>query len=182
MRTFHKELEHASANFKAFKHYIGVKGTRYTLRNRLTNDSAEIFPYEHLHYEAYHPAQNDGPDVVEIVDAIARARRAMDDALLACADPTERARLAEDERRFAYGEATVRFYYHLVRTALFHRKGDQEQARRELELVDREATILRGVLDLVQLSGVSVNAKDGLDASQAVPVYEHFKKLLGVQE
>jgi hypothetical protein len=148
------------------------------MRNRLTNDSAEIFPYEHLHYEAYHPAQNDGPDVVEIVDAMARARRAMDDALLACANPTERARLLEDERRFAYGEATVGFYYHLVRVALFHRKGDAEQARHELELADRQAAILQGIVDLTQLSGAGTNGKDGLDASQAVPVYEHFKKLL----
>jgi len=181
MRTFYQELEYAAANFKAFKHYIGVNGVRYTMRNLLTNDSAEIFPYQHLHYEPYHPAQNDGPDVVEMVDAMARAHRAMDDALLACADPTERARLVEDERRFAYGEATVKFYYHLVRTALFHRKGNQELARWELERAEREATILRGIVDLVQVSGTGANGKDGLDASQAMPVYEHFKKLLNVE-
>jgi hypothetical protein len=181
MRTFYKELEYATANFKAFKHYIGVHGTRYTMRNRLTNDNAEIFPYDHLHYEPYHPPQNDGPDVVEIVAAMTRARRAMDEALLACADPTERARLLEDERRFAYGEATVEFYYHLVRTALFHHKGDPEQARRELALADRQAAILRGIVDLVQVSGAGANGKNGLDASQAVPVYEYFRRLLSVE-
>jgi hypothetical protein len=33
-------------------------------------------------------------------------------------------------------------------------------------------------VDLVQVTGAGTKAKDGLDAIQAVPVYEHFKKEL----
>lgn len=181
MGAFYRELEYATANFKAFKHYIFVKGKQYTLRGALANDKLPLFPHDHLHYEAYHPVLNDGPDVVEIADAMGRARRAIDDALMDCTDATERARILEDERRFAYGEATVAFYYHLVRTAMFHRKGDAEQARREFVLVEREAAILKGIVDLVQVSSSDANAKDGLDATQALAAYERFRKLYGVQ-
>jgi hypothetical protein len=178
MRTFYRELEYATANFKAFKHYIYVNGEKRVLRHNLADDKSALFPCEHLHYEAHHPVLNDGPDVVEIVDATGRARRAIDDALMECADATERLRIMEDERRFAYGEATIEFYYRLVRTAMFHRKGDVEQARREFALVERQAAILEAIVDLVQVSSSHANAENGLDASQVRGAYERFKKIL----
>ncbi len=176
-RTFYRELEYATSNFKAFKHYVHVGGISYSLRSRLTNDKLPLFPFDHLHYEPYAPVLNDGPDVVEIVDGFARARAAMDAALVECGDAAERARLVEDEARFAYGEATARFYYHLIRTAMFHRKGDGQQARREFAAAEDQAAVLRRIVDLVQVSSTHANAKDGLDASQATAAYEYFGKL-----
>lgn len=166
------------ALMRSLLHYVLVNGKRYMLCQNLGNDKTRLFPLEHLHYEPYHPLINDGPDVVEIVEAMGRTRRAINDALLKCTNATERARIMEDERRFAYGEATVEFYYRLIRTALFYRKGDVEQARREFALVERQAEILKEIVDLVQVSSLHTNAKNGLEATQALAAYRHFQKLL----
>jgi len=131
---FYRYLEQATANFKTLKHYAGED--IYCLRRRLAVDSHEIFPLKHLRYDAYRPETDDGPDVVEIVEAMRLARQDLDAALLECHDETEAARLLEDERRFAYGEAMVSFYYHLVRTALLHRRQEAALARREFLRVE----------------------------------------------
>lgn len=176
-KEFYRELEQALSNCKAFKHYVHVGGRSYSLRTALINDKLPLFPHDHLHYEAHRPLLNDAPDVVEIVAGMGRARQAIDAALMNCRDAAERERLVEDERRFAYGEATVEFYYRLVRTATFHRKGDAEQAKREFALADHAAEILRGMVDVVQVSSSHANAKDGLDATQAVSGLEYYRKL-----
>jgi len=183
IRAFYRELELAMSNFKAVKHYIRVDGQRVDLRKNLVNDKLPLFPTEHLRYEPHHPTLNDGPDMVEMVEAMGRARRAMDDALQARSGAAERQRLREDERRFAYGEAMVQLYYRLVRTAIFHRKGEVEEARRELALAERQAAILKKIVDLVQVSSNSyADAKDGFDASGAAGVCEHFRAVLGVKQ
>ena len=107
------------------------------------------------------------------------ARKELDSALMQCVDKKEQARLLEDERRFAYGEATIFFYYHLVRTAIFHHRGDEALARNEFGCVERYAERLRKVTDLVQVSSSHANAKDGFEATQAVNEYEFFKKKYG---
>lgn len=179
-RRFYEHLEYAGANIKAFKHnVIRRDGTPYTLYQALHDSNAEIFPMEHMHYEPHRPVLNDGPDVVEIVEAMNQARREVDDALLECRDPRERLRLMEDERRFAYGEAMVRFYYHMIRVGLFQRKNDPEQACREFVQVERQAEILRGVGDLIRVTGLSDKTKTGLDATNALSVYEVYKKRYG---
>ncbi|MBN1488706.1 MAG: DUF4838 domain-containing protein [Phycisphaerae bacterium] len=175
MRSFYRHLEVASANCKAFKHYVEP---RYALRNRLTGEQ-EIFPLDHLRYGAHRPPINDGPDVVEIIDAMKAARTEIDAALLECANPVEQARILEDERRFAYGETTYEFMYHLVRTALAHRRGDAATARREMLYAARCAELLESIVELVQVSSSHANAKNGLEASQAIGPYEHFRRLYG---
>jgi hypothetical protein len=148
-REFYRHLEQATANFKPFKHYAGKDF--YSLRRRLTVDSLELFPLKHLHYDAYHPETDDGQDVVEIVDGMRVARKELDAALLECRDKAEAARLLEDDLRFAYGEAMVSFYYHLVRTTLLHRRGEAMLARREFGRVEHYADRLRSVTDLVRV-------------------------------
>jgi hypothetical protein len=180
IRRFYERLEFASANIKAFKHNVIRKNDKaYTLYQGLHDSTPNIFQLEHLHYEAYHPVLNDAPDMVEIVEAMNQARRQIDDALLECNNPQERLRLLEDERRFAYGEAMVRFYYHMVRTGLFQRKNDPQQAQREFVLVERQAEILRGVGDLIRVTGLTDMAKNGMDATNAKSVYEVYKKRYG---
>ena len=182
--AFYRHLERATANFKAFKHYAGE--SRYSLRRQLISPSREIFPLRHLRYEAYHPETDDGPDVVEIVEAMRLARKELDAALLACADETEGARLLEDDRRFQYGEAMVCFYYHLVRTALLHRSHQAALARREFQRLEEYAGKLRAVTDLVaplegRASG-DANAADGFEATQAENVYRFFQDNYGSRE
>jgi hypothetical protein len=182
-RKFYMHLETAFSNLKVFKHYAGVYGNLYNMRSRLTRDTMELFPLDHLHYESYHPKLNDGPDIVDMISELYLARTEIDAAILRCTDKTEQARLVEDDRRFSYGEAMVYFYYHLVRTALLHRRSEAEMARNEFAKVEKYAGMLRQVTDLVApLPGFSngdANSPDGLEASQALPAYNYFKKRYG---
>ena len=180
-RNFYFHLEKATANFKAFKHYAGKN--IYKMRRRLIKESMEIFPLDHLHYDSYHPLINDGPDIVDMVDAMRLARKEIDASLMQCKDKTEQARLMEDDRRFGYGEAMIYFYYHLVRTAIFHRRNDGVSARYEFQNVERYAETLRGIKDLVNPLHnrriTDITAKDGFEAAQAVNEYNFFKKRYG---
>lgn len=176
-RRFYQHLETATANIKAFKHHVWTGGdAHYCLPGRLNATSKDLFPLDHLHYESFHPTLNDAPDVVEIMEAMRLARVEIDGALLECRNVTERLRLLEDERRFAYGEAMFGFLYHLVRTMTFHHQGDANMARAEFAAVERMADRLRSIVDLVQVSFRHANAKNGVDASQAEPAYNFLKK------
>jgi hypothetical protein len=170
-RVFYGELERAMTPFKGMR-YWGWK-------KRLTDGVSELFPKKHYQYDETHPLVNDGADLVEMRDHTIAAHTALDRALASCANPTEKLRLAEDERRFAYGEAMEYFHYHLFRTAMLHREGKTEEARKEFALLDAQAAKLKGMVDLVQVSSSHANAKDGLDATQAADVYEFFKEKYG---
>jgi hypothetical protein len=176
VRRFYKHLEFATANIKAFKHHVWAGDAYHCLPGKLDAATKDLFPTDHLHYEAFHPTLNDAPDVVEIMEAMRLAREDIDGALMECHDATERLRLAEDERRFAYGEAMFGFLNHLVRAMTFHHRGDEVAAREEFVAVERVADQLRGVVDLVQVAFRHANAKNGLDASRAEPAYEFLKK------
>ena len=181
-RQFYQHLEDAMANIKVLKHYVldeSNKDGRYSPRMKLLNDKEELFPFDHIKYDVYKPKLNDGPDVVEIVDLMRLARKDIDAALLECTDETEKLRLAEDERRFEYGELMTGFQYHLIRVVLFHRSGDEALASREFQYLDIYANRLKQIVDLVQVSSSHGNAKDGLEASYAQPIYEELAKRYG---
>jgi hypothetical protein len=188
-RKFYAHLEEALANVKAFKHGVACTGGDahygYTLRKRLAaEDMPELFVLDHLQYETHKPAQNDGPDIVDMVAGMQLARREIDAALIACSDEIERQRLLEDEERFAYGEAMVQFYYRIVRTAIFHRRGEETLARREFEYVEEMAMKLQGITDLVHVSAsTGADAENGLMAALHWPTgvnpYAFYQKKYG---
>ncbi len=166
-RDFYDLLEFAMANTKTLK---------YSLRGILAKDNVQLFSLDHLHYDSFRPSNNDGPDMVEIVDTLKQARSKLDAALIQCTDNTEQLRLLEDENRFGYGEAMIYFYYHLTRTAVFHRRGDEIMARHEFDKVEQFAKRLKAITDLVHVASSHANAKDGLEATQAVSAYEFYRK------
>ena len=174
-RRFYTHLEKAMSNIKAYKHYT----PGYSLRNALNSRAENLFPLDTLQYNEHHPRLNDGIDVVQMLDELHAARQAVDEALLAVTNETERARLLEDEARFAYGEATILFYYHMARTTMFHNRGDEVLARHEFEKVERYAQRLRGIVELVNVSSSHANAADGLEATQITGAYEFMKKAYG---
>lgn len=178
-RKFYHYLEKAFENIKALKHYVRTPRMGYSLRGRLTDTPRDIFPLDHFKYEKHDPIMNNGPDFVEIVEFMRLARKALDRSLGECSDAKEQDRLLEDERRFAYGEAMIGFYYHMARTARFHHQQNTDLARREFVRVERCASQLRQVTDLVQVSSTHANAENGLVATQAVNRYEFFKKTYG---
>jgi hypothetical protein len=114
-----------------------------------------------------------------MIESMGRARRELDDALLECRDQTERVRLLEDEHRFAYGEATYLFLYHLVRIQMLDQRGAKELASREYEALEQQAERLRKMIDVVQVAFRHANARDGLEASQAEPAYQYYKDRYG---
>jgi hypothetical protein len=178
-RKFYQYLEEATANLKPFKHYAGKN--IYKMRTRLARDTMNIFPLDHLHYDVYHPEKNDGPDVVEMVDLMKKARTELDAAMLQCKNKTEEARLNEDAKRFEYGEATIDFYNYLVRTALLHRSGEEASAKLEFKKAKYLADKLRNMTDVVApLSGTGrggdANAANGFEAAQVDAEYEYFRK------
>jgi len=176
-RQFYKHLEYATRNIKAYKHHVWAGGDTYhCLPGKLDNIAKNLFPMDHLKYAPHHPKKNDAPDVVEIIEAMNKARRHIDDVLLECTNKTERLRLLEDERRFAYGEAMFQFLYHLARINTFHHRGDETLARHEFGYVELWAERLRGVTDIIHVSYRHANAPNGLIASQADPAYKFFKK------
>ena len=178
-RQFYDELEYVSANCKALKHYVWTAEGQYSLRSKLTNPKLPLFPLEHLRYEAYHPILNDAPDVVEIEAAVGRARVQLDRAIAGCRDETERARLAEDAARFAYGEATYQFFFHLVRTAMNHRENKKDVAAKEFAEVRVLAGKLRQMVEPVKYAGLHASSANGLEATQAEKIFDYYAKIYG---
>lgn len=180
VRQVYADLETASANSKAFKHYVWTADGQYTLRSRFTNAKLPMFPLEHFRYDDHHPLLNDGPDLVETVAAMSRAQAGIDRALLGCADNTERSRLQEDQARIAYGDATYQFLAHLTRTAMFHREGRRDDAAREFAQVVEIGNRLRSMVAVVQSAGLHASSVNGYEATQAEKYAEYFQKIYPV--
>jgi hypothetical protein len=172
--AFDAALERASANILAIEGTFGAFGYSGAPAGRLTLSSAPLFPLRHLTYVERHGPPNDAPTWLETLAAVREARAALDAALAACRDPLERARLKDDERRFAYGEATFALYDHLLRLVAHDRAADRAGAARELALADSAASRLRAMRDVVQVAASHANARDGLDASHVEPTLAYF--------
>lgn len=177
-RQFYEHLQDATRNIKPFKHFILMDemGKKYHLRMRLASETDEIFPLEHLQYDARVPSI--APTIVDMMESMAKARAALDEALLLCRDEAEQQRLLEDERRFDYGEKMYAFYYHLVRTALLYRDGRHELASAEFAKVEQYAEQLRQITDLVQVASSHANARDGFAATQGQAAFDFYKERL----
>ncbi len=144
---------------------MGAIGFREAPAGRLSVPDVPLFPTRHLSVDQPHGPPDQAPTWVEIMGAMAEARRALDQALAGAREPQERARLEDDAQRFAYGEATFDLHDHLLRAVASDRAADRAGARRELAQADAAANRLRGMRDVVQVAASHANARDGLDAS-----------------
>jgi len=181
-RKFYEHLETAMAQTKSFKHFVFTTKGAFTFRSwtgLITGEKKNIFPLDHMKYKKYSPVTNDAPDMVEIIDEMRLARKEIDAALIQCSNKKEQARLLEDERRFAYGESMINFFYHLVRTAMFHNKENIVMAKHEFALVKNYADELKQVKDLIQVASEDANDENGFIATQMVDVYELYEKRYG---
>ncbi len=181
-RTFYEHLERGLSNIKALKHYVELpegQEKSYSLSNRLNAISNDLFPLKSLQYEESHPITDDGLDVVEMMSEIELARNALDQALLDCAHPIERKRLIEDEKRFAYGEAMMHLFNHLIRASMFHHQKVPELARIEVAKARIYAENLRNMVEVVQGAGAHASDVNGFEATQLKEAYEFLTREYG---
>lgn len=179
MREHYAALETASANIVALQASVGVYGASNGAAGRLASPRAPVYPLHHLQGYESHPPTDDGPDLDQIEAAMRAARAALDRAQRLASRPPERARLDEEARRFAYGEAMFAFYAGLLRTAEHERAGDTAAARASFAGVEQAARALGVVTDLVQVSASHANAANGLEASGVRGTYELFRSRYG---
>ncbi len=182
-RQVYEHLERATANLKAFKHFITLKDeSRFYLTQswaqHLTQKNKPIFWIDHLHYEPQTATTNATLSIVEMVDEMALARKAMDEALLSCTDQTEQTRLLDANARVNYGLTMYRFLYHLVRTAMFFHSDNDVLAQAEFARTKIYADLLKQITDMANVTGGG-GPPDGLGATQAVFVYDFFAEKYG---
>jgi hypothetical protein len=175
----YRHLERATANLKAFKHFITLPNDhRFYLTQswaqHLTHKDKPIFWVDHLSYEPKASTINDTLSIVEMCAEMAEARRCLDKSLLACRNDSERARLWADDKRLTYGETMYEFLYRLVRTSLFFHKNDDVSAKAEFAKTRIYADRLKGITDMANVTGGG-KPENALQATQAMEVYEFFK-------
>jgi len=176
-RKFYEQLEYATANIKALKHNVASKPWGYNLNTRLIK--GDLFELDHMQYDETHPQLNDGPDIVEMIDAMELAKKHLDQSLMDCKNLIEQQRLLEDKKRFDYGYAMYQYIFHMVRTSMFHKKGDKLMASREFAIVEKYAGQLKNVIDIVNVASNHGDSPNGFEATQSVKQFEEFKKLYG---
>ena len=174
-RAFYAHLERATSNIKAYKHYV----LGYSLRNNLNRRTTPLFTLDQLHYSRHECYLDNGPDVVEMLTEMDKARTALDATIAAASNSQVKARLAEDERRFAYGEAMYDFYNRMVLITQYHNAGETEKARGEWPEVKRLADVLENITDVANVAGSHGGSPNGLEASQITKAYQFMKKTYG---
>jgi hypothetical protein len=174
MGGFYEALERATENIAAWKARLTTAtGLSFDLREQLRADPDNLFPLEHL---GYGPDEGLGTSISEMADATLVARRWLDHALRREVPPVEERRIQEVDRRFAYGEATAHFYYHLVRATLFDRDQKTDLARLEVEALTFWAERLENMEDVVQASSGDANSPNGLIATGARPHFQFLRE------
>lgn len=178
-RKFYEQLEIATANAKLIRHRGGMENEKsYFVAPRLLE--GDLFELDHMHYDEYHPLVNDGPDVVEMMDAMELAKKYIEQSLIDCKNSVEQQRLLEDVKRFEYGYATYQFIFHMIRTSVFHKNGDKSMAIREFAIVEKYAEQLKNMIDVVQSSGSFTSSPNGFEATTGyMAPFNEFKKLYG---
>lgn len=183
MQRYTAWLEGATANITAMVHCVGAFGTSGASGGRLADPRFPLFPLQHFQLESQAArdsrSPNQGPGMKVIDFWIRGAGDSLAAARVGADDPVVAARLADESRRFAYGEAMFGFWLGLIRIAAADRAHDDAAARATWPAVESAAARLRAVREEVQVAGSHADAPDGLAASQVVPTYEFFRRKYG---
>ena len=169
MRAFYDSLEKMLSN---------VRELKYGLARRLDRGSAKLFPTPELRYERKPGEACNGPTFLEIVAHGRSCRRLIDRALASTLPAQIRARIAEDERLFAYGQRTIAYYHGCIEAWRALRDGQNADARRHLAEAERLAKLLREDTTSTKHSSSHANASNALAASYAPRAIERLRKRL----
>ena len=170
MRTFYESLEKMLCN---------VSELKYGLARRLNAGAKDLFPNSHLRLRLDPGLKSDGPTLEEMVAAARECR-----ALLAKAQAQDlpdriKARIAEDEELYTYGERTVLYLYECALAFEAARSGKPDAARRHHAEAKRLADLLRQDTASPKHSSTHANASDALTASFAAGALAQIEKLIG---
>ncbi|HUT32223.1 MAG TPA: DUF4838 domain-containing protein [Planctomycetota bacterium] len=171
MRRFYESLEQMLCN---------VSQLKYGLAGRLNGGAKDLFPNSHLRLRREPGVTCDGPTLEEIAAAAKSCRELITEAA-AGADLPDRikARIAEDEQLYTYGERTVLYYWHCALAFAAARAGKPDAARPHLAEATRLADLLRADTASTRHSSSHANDANALTASRAAGALAHIRKLLG---
>ncbi len=187
MRRCYGRLESATMNITALAHCVGAFGTSGATGGRLADPRFPLFPLQHLRgwrggrlVDRAEPEPNVvGPGVEDMVELMRDARSQLQAGRAVTRDPIVLARLDDEDRRLAYGEAMFDLWVGLIRVAAADRAHVADSARAVWPAVESAVVRLRSIHDEVQVAGSHADAPDGLAASQVVPTYEYFRRKYG---
>ena len=170
MGEFYWTLEKALCN---------VTELKYRLARRLDSNSTNLFADAHMKYQESHPEANDGPDLTQMVRYARRCRELIDAAMAMELPEHTRARIAEDERGFAYGEGTIHLFDRVVQATLADRAGNADEARRQFLLARPYADALKADTTSTTMSSSHANESNAFVASQITNAYARLEKKYG---
>jgi len=190
MRRFYQSLERMLCN---------VSRLKYGLARRLNAGAKNLFPTSHLRYRREPGLKCDGNTLVEIVGHAEKCRELLDQAVAGrrveqrpSAVPAQpgaavphalpdriKARLAEDERLFTYGERTVLYFDACVQAFQLARAGRRDEARRHFAEAKRLAGLLRQDTTSTKMSSSHANASNAFVATYATGALARLAELLG---
>lgn len=169
LRRFYESLEKMLCNASELK---------YGLAQRLNSGAKDLFPTPHLRYRREEGVACDGPTLAEMAAHAKECRKLIAEALAAGLPEQIQARIAEDERLFAYGERTVLYYDACAQAFALARTGRPDDARRQLEEAKRLAGLLRQDTTSTKMSSSHASDANALSASRAAGALDHIAKLL----
>jgi hypothetical protein len=169
MRTFYEVLERMLAN---------VTQVKYGLALRLDRGTADLFPTPELRYRREEGQECNGPTLAEMVHFARGCRDLIDSALARDLPDRVRARIAEDERLFTYGERTLTYYDACVRAWRAVRAGKADAARACIDEAERLAGLLEADTTSTTNSSSHANAANAFAASRATRAMEHIRRAL----
>lgn len=173
MRQFYERLEGMLAN---------VSELKYGLAQRLGHGETELFPDHHLQYEKTVFPNDDGPDLVEIVEAARLCSRLLNEAKSLGLPPEFARRIVEDERAFRYAERTILFYDALCRATFRLAAGRTAEARAALWAARDLSFLLKADTTSTKFSSSHANAADALEASFASAALPRLEEKIGLIE
>ena len=169
MRTFYESLQRMLAN---------VTKVKYDLARRLDRGDKNLFPAPELRYRREDGVKCNGPTLVAMVEAARRCRTRLEKASATDLPDPVRTRIAEDERRFAYGEWTLQYYDACVKAWQAVRAGGAAAARKHLAEARRLADLLEKDTTSTRHSSSHANAANAFAASRATRAMDHIQRAL----
>ena len=169
MRQFYETLEPMLSNANELK---------YGLATRLERGNADLFPTPHLRLRRETGVVCEGPTLVEMVEHSRRCRHLLGKAEAMAVSPAIKARIAEDEQAFAYGERTLDYYHACVQGFEEIRAGHRDAARVHYTEAKRVAELLRQDTVSTSVSSSHANAENGFVATGACKAVERLGEML----